>query len=178
MRSRYKASFYGSWIKSGFSALLHLMARTLPGGKDLRPFLHRLRGVKIHTNVYIGEDVYIDGDYPESVEILDDVVIAPRCTIIAHTGPEQPGHILIERRAAIAAGCVIVCPYGKTLTIGEGAVISAGSTVLNDIPAYTLCGAARIKVFGKVTVPWDSAENYEEFRRGLVPLRARNFGNE
>jgi len=174
IRHRYRPSTYIDLLRMGFSGILHLMARVLPGGSDLRPFLHRLRGVNIRGQVYIGDDVYIDLDHPECVEIHDGVVIAPRCTIIAHFGPGGAGKIVIEKQAAIAAGCVIVCAHGQTLTIGEGAVISAGSTVSHDIPPYTLCGAPRIKAFGKVTKPFSVAHTYEEFRRGLEPMRAKN----
>jgi acetyltransferase-like isoleucine patch superfamily enzyme len=146
-----------------------MMARFLPGGKNLRPFLHRLRGVKIHGSVYIGDDVYIDEDYPESVEIHDDVVIAHRCTIIGHT--RGIGKIVIEKQTAIATGCLIVCGPGQTLTVGEGAVISAGSTVSHDIPPRTLCGMPRIKAFGKVTVPFTWDTTYEQFLRGVEPMR-------
>ena len=151
------------------------MARILPGGQKLRPFLHRLRGVKIHGNVYIGDDVYIDEDYHDSVEINDEVVIAHRCTIIGHT--RGVGRIVIEKQAAIAAGCLIVCGPGQTLTIGEGAVISAGSTVSHDIPPRTLCGQPRIKAFGEVTVPFTLSTTYEQFRRGLQPIRPKGIGN-
>jgi len=51
--------------------ILHLMARFLPGSKSLRPFLHGLRGVKIHGTVFIGDDVYLENEYPECVEIHD-----------------------------------------------------------------------------------------------------------
>jgi acetyltransferase-like isoleucine patch superfamily enzyme len=148
-----------------------MMARVLPGGGDLRPFLHRLRGVKIHGSVYIGDDVYLDEDCPESVEIHDGVVIAHRCTIIGHT--KGVGKIVIEKQAAIGSGCLIVCRAGQTLTIGEGAVISAGSTVSHDIPPRTLCGAPRIKAFGKVTVPLTINMKYEQFRRGVEPMRRK-----
>ena len=37
--------------------LLHQLARMLPGATSLRPFLHRLRGVKIYGDVFIGDDV-------------------------------------------------------------------------------------------------------------------------
>jgi acetyltransferase-like isoleucine patch superfamily enzyme len=139
-RARYRLSTYKvflrlSFYRRGFNRTLHMMARVLPGGGGLRPFLHRLRGVKIHGRVYIGDDVYLDEDNPESVEIHDEVVIAHRCTIIGHT--RGVGKIVIEKQAAIAAGCLIVCGPGQTLTIGEGAVISAGSTVSHDIPLRT-----------------------------------------
>ena len=174
VRRRYRPSTYMSLLVMGLNGILHLMARVLPGGRNLRPFLHRLRGVKILENVFIGDDVYLDEDCPESVEIHEGVVIGPRCTIIGHT--RGTGKIVIERRAAIGAGCLIVCASGQTLTIGEGAVISAGSTVSHDIPPYTLCGMPRIKAFGTVTVPFTLGMTYEEFRRGVKPLRPTSRG--
>jgi carbonic anhydrase/acetyltransferase-like protein (isoleucine patch superfamily) len=152
--------------------LLHLVARFLPGSTGLRPFLHRLRGVKIHGTIFIGDEVYLENEYPECVEIHDGVLIGLRSTIIAHA--RGPGKIVIEKKAVIAAGCLIVCVHGQTLTIGEGAVISAGSTVSNSIPPYTLCGGPRIKAVGRVTVPFGLDVTYDEFRRGLQPLRTAN----
>lgn len=159
-----------------FNRILHLMARVLPGSTNLRPFLHRLRGVKIHGRVFIGDDVYLENEFPECVEIHEGASIGLRSSVIAHT--RGPGKIVIGKQAAVTAGCLIVCPEGKTLTIGEGAVISAGSTVLNDIPPYTLCGAPRIKVFGRITVPFTLDMEHEEFTRGLVPMRAENVSDD
>jgi len=135
----------------------------------VRPLIHRLRGVKIESNVWIGDDVYIDGAHPEAVEIREGAAIAMRSTIIGHT--MGTGRVVIGKRAAVCAGCTIVCSSGKTLTIGEGAVVSAGSTVSNDIPAHTLCGPPRIQIYGTVETPLRGAATLEEFRRGLKPLR-------
>jgi acetyltransferase-like isoleucine patch superfamily enzyme len=152
-----------------FWSIMHLRARFLPRGFTLRPVLHRLRGVKIHSSVYIGDDVDLAEAYPEAVEIHEGATIATRCTIIALT--KGPGRIVIGRAAAIGAGCLIVCASGQTLTIGEGAVISAGSTVSHSIPPYTLCGTPRIKGFGKLTTPFRTAATYGEFRRSVQPIR-------
>ena len=152
----------------GWNSFLHVLARFLPGGKNLRPFLHRLRGVHIEGKVFIGDDVYIDEDCPGAVELHDGVVIAPRCSIIAHT--RGAGRVIIRERSALGAGCMIVCAKGQTLTIGEGAVISAGSTVSHDIQPYTLCGAPRIQAFGKITVPFSIDVEYKEFIAGVKPM--------
>jgi serine acetyltransferase len=154
------------------NGLLNFMARVLPGGYRVRPVLHRLRGVKIGEGVWIGDDVYLDEDFPWTIEIRDGAMIANRCTVIGHT--KGSGRIVIEKQAAIGAGCVIVCGCGQTLTIGEGAVVSAGSTVLNDVPAFTLCGPPRIKVYGTITVPYPEAQTFEQFKRGVRPIRAKN----
>jgi hypothetical protein len=138
--------------------------------RRLRPFLHRLRAVRIYGRVAIGDDVYIDP--PHCVEIHDGAGIAARCTIIA--AMKGHGKIVIGRNVAIGAGCVIVCAVGQTLTIGEGAVIAAGSTVGHDIPPYTLCGAPRIKAFARVTVPLTMDQDYQKFKRGLRPIGPEN----
>jgi len=166
-RLRYRLSTYINLLPS-FQGILHLMARFSPAA--LRPILHRLRGVKIDGSVYIGDDVYLDSDFPGAVEIHEGAAIATRCTIIAHT--KGPGRIIIEREAAIGAGCLIVCTSGQTLTIGEGAVVAAGSTVSHNIPPYTVCGAPRLRAFGRLTAPFRAAGTYEEFRRSMRPLRA------
>jgi UDP-3-O-[3-hydroxymyristoyl] glucosamine N-acyltransferase len=171
IRGRYRLSTYLS-VLPRLNSILHLMARILPGGFSLRPALHRLRGVKIGENVWIGDDVYIDEDHPEAIEIQDGAAVATRCTIIGHT--KGPGRIIIEKDAAVGAGCIIVCAFGQTLRIGEGAVISAGSTVSHDIAPFTLCGAPRIRAFGRVTIPFRHVETYEEFRRAVEPMRAKN----
>jgi acetyltransferase-like isoleucine patch superfamily enzyme len=128
-----------------------------------------LRGVKIYGSVFIGDDVYIENEYPEAVEIHDGAAIGLRSTIVAHTG--GPGRIVIEKNAVVFINCTIVCSVGQTLTIGEGAVLSAGSVVSNDIPAYTLCAGPRTKAVATVTVPFTGQITHEEFRRGLRPLR-------
>jgi acetyltransferase-like isoleucine patch superfamily enzyme len=103
------------------------------------------------------------------VEIHEGVVIGPRCTIIAHT--RGAGRIVIEKDVAIAAGCMIVCGPGQTLTIGEGSVVSAGSTVSHSIPPFTLCGGPRLKAYGRVSVPFTFNTSYQDFKRGLLPIR-------
>ncbi len=151
---------------------LHLMARFLPGSTNLRPFLHRLRGVKIHGTVFIGDDVYLENEYPECVEIHDGAAIGLRSTIVAHT--RGHGRIIIGQNAVITACCTIVCSKGQTLTIGEGAVISAGSVVSNDVPAYTFCAGPRIKAIARVTVPFTLQTSHEDFVRGLRSLRTED----
>ena len=174
IRARYRPGTYLRVLRTvlRLNAILHFMARILPGGFNVRPFLHRLRGVKVGDNVWIGDDVYIDEQHPETVEIRDGAAIATRCTLIGHT--KGPGKIVVGEQAAIGAGCIIVCASGQTLTVGAGSVVSAGSTVSHDIPPHMLCGPPRIKVYGSVDIPFRSAATFEEFKRGIVPLRSRS----
>jgi serine acetyltransferase len=151
-----------------FNRVLHLLARFLPGSTTLRPFLHRLRGVKIAKSVFIGEEVYLDNEHPEAIELREGALIGLRSTIVAHT--RGPGRVIIGKNVVLGAGTLVTCSGGKTLEIGEGAVIGAGSVVGNSIPPFTFCGTSRVRALATVTVPFTLDTSYEDFLRGLRPL--------
>ena len=149
--------------------VLHLLARFLPGATSLRPFLHRLRGMKVAQGVFIGEDVYLDNEFPEAIELREGALIGLRSTIVAHT--RGAGRVIIGKNAVLGAGTLITCSGGQTLEIGEGAVVGAGSVIGNSVPPFTLCGPSRVKTVATVTVPFTLDTSYQEFLRGLRPLR-------
>jgi acetyltransferase-like isoleucine patch superfamily enzyme len=127
--------------------------------------------VKIHGNVFIGDDVYLENEYPEAVEIHDGVQIGLRTTIIAHT--RGPSKVVLERNVFVGASCIIAAPSARALTIGEGSVVGIGSLVTSDIPAFTLCTGETAKFAAKVTMPFTAKTSYEQFVRGLRPLSQR-----
>ncbi len=145
------------------------MAQFLPGAGSLRPFLHKCRGVKIGKNVCITDQVYIENEYPECVEIGDNVAIAPKVNIIAHFSL-GPGRVIINKNAFIGMGSNIAAESGQTVTIGEGAIVAMGSVVNRDVPPYTLVAGNPAKAKRKVTVPITSGVTMEEFKKGLKPL--------
>jgi serine acetyltransferase len=151
--------------------LCHLLARQLPGSKGLRPALHRLRGVKVGKDVFIGDDVYLENEYPERVEIQDGAQLSIRAMVLAHT--RGPGWVIIERDAYVGPNTVIVTSAGKTLRIGEGAVVSAGVVITKDVPPRTFIPPPSAVPVARVTVPLANAQRVEDFIRGLVPLRAK-----
>lgn len=98
----------------------------------------------IGSDTFLGHEVLICGGDCE-IFIGDCVDIAPRVSIIAGThhfdmvNPHSAGagyskDIRIEDGAWIGAGTTIL----GGVTIGRKAVIAAGSTVINDIPAYAV----------------------------------------
>jgi heptaprenylglycerol acetyltransferase len=148
---------------------LHLLARYSPGSTSLRPFLHRLRGVKIGKDVFIGDDVYLENEHPDAVEIQSGVHISVRAIILAHT--RGCGRIVIEKDAFIGISAVIATSGNKLLRIGEGAVIGAGVVVTRDVPAHVFLANETPKPMAMVGVPLTKAETVEEFVRGLSPIR-------
>lgn len=148
--------------------ILHLIAQFGPGATTLRPFLHKLRGIKIHGNVFIGDQVYLENEYPEMVEIHDGVQLALRTIIMCHF--RGTGKVIIEPNVWIGPNCVIAAPTGRTLTIGEGSVIAASSVVTRDVPRFMFVGGSPAKPIARVTTPMTLYTTYEDFKKGLVPL--------
>jgi acetyltransferase-like isoleucine patch superfamily enzyme len=155
-----------------FNRILHSLARSSPGSTGLRPFLHRLRGVKIGSNVFIGDDVYLENEYPEAVEIQDGVQISVRAIIIAHT--RGPGKVIIEKDAYVGPNTVVVTSGGRTLRIGEGAVLGAGVVITNDVAPHMFVANTSARIVAKARVSLAKADKVEDFIRGLVPIRARS----
>jgi acetyltransferase-like isoleucine patch superfamily enzyme/acyl carrier protein len=166
--SRGTRSNHKSLFRRASNRLLHLLCRFLPGATTVRPFLHRLRGVRIGKDVWIGDDVYLENEFPEHVEIHDGATINLRSTIIAHTN--GAGKVIIGRHAYIGAGSTVVTSGNRSLVIGEGAVLMASSLVTGSLPPYTLYGRDPAKPLAKVTKPFTASTTYEEFMTTLRPL--------
>lgn len=157
-----------SVVRQAFNRFLHLLCRFGPGGKTLRPFLHRMRGVKIGKNVWIGDDVYLDNEFPECVELENGAMIELRATILAHT--HGAGRVIIGKNVFIGAGAVVITSGDRTLVIGEGSVIMASSLVTGSIAPYTLYGSDASKPLARITKPFTANTSYEEFMTALRPL--------
>jgi acetyltransferase-like isoleucine patch superfamily enzyme len=125
--------------------------------------------VKIRRHVFIGDEVYIENEYPECVEIHDDVQIGLRTIIMAHT--RGPGKVLIEKAAYIGPNSVLLGHSGRTIVVGEGSVVAASSVVTTSLPSYALARGNPAVPVAKVTVPLSLTDDYDAFVAGLMPLR-------
>jgi acetyltransferase-like isoleucine patch superfamily enzyme len=105
----------------------------------------RLSGIKIGKGVFIGNLVMFDSEYPELIEIEDEVSIALGSIIIAHSAgsPFQarlrlvnsaPEKVILKRGCWIGAGAIIL----PGTTVGEASIVAAGSVVNQDVPPYTV----------------------------------------
>ena len=99
-------------------------------------------GKNFYSNIHFS---FIGGN---TVEIGDNVFVGPYCTLA--TGI----HSLIadERRITVDEnGVAHDFEYGKSITIGNGSVIGAGSVVTKDIPEGVLAAGNPCKVIRKIT---------------------------
>ena len=110
---------------------------------SLRVKMHRLRGVNIGNNVYIGLHSVIDNAYPEFIYIADNVSLAGEVTVIAHSNPyahfapiveSRVAPIVIEEGAWIGVKAVILLG----VVIGKNAIVSAGTVVDKNVAPYTI----------------------------------------
>ena len=156
-----------------FQRFLNRIAYFMPGGYSIRPFIHRLRGVHIGRNVWISRYVYIDELHPEAVIIGDNSSIGLRTSIFTHFywGPQRPAEhaekVHIEENVFIGPHCVIL----PKVHIGKGTVIQAGTVVSRDVPPETLWGPPKSGPIARVTIPLTPHHSYEEFIKGLRPIR-------
>jgi acetyltransferase-like isoleucine patch superfamily enzyme len=156
-------------LHGGLNRILHLMARFGPGASTLRPFLHKLRGVKIYGKVFIGDDVYLENAHPDCIEIHDGAQIALRTNIIAHF--RGPSKVIIGKNVWIGMCCNIAATPGQIVNIGEGAVVGMGSTVTRDVPPFTFVVGSPAKTKYKVTVPMILETSFEDWKNGLIPIK-------
>jgi len=150
------------------SRLAGKIAFAAPGGLSVRPWIQRLRGANIGTNVWIGQFVYIDEIHPEDVTIGDNCVIGLRTSIISHiySGPRRPkgnGKVVIEKDVFIGPHCVIL----PNVRIGEGAVIRACTVVSRNVPPHVFWGPPSAEALGVANVPLTAEHSYEDFMEGL-----------
>lgn len=110
----------------------------------------------IDTQVSIGSGVKIQNGVSvfHGVTIADDVFVGPNAVFTNDFYPRafnadwEITETRIERGASIGANATIICG----VTIGEYAMIGAGSVVRKDVPAHALVVGNPAKVIGRVCV--------------------------
>lgn len=137
-------------------AMVHRLADVAEGvtigeGSRVWQFVVILAGARIGADCNINAQVLIEGDVVigdrvtvksgvqvwNGVRLEDDVFIGPNATFTndkfprSRKPPPQFAQTHVRRGASIGANATIVCG----VTIGENALIGAGSVVTRDVPA-------------------------------------------
>lgn len=130
--------------------ILERLAYNVPVS-SLRVRFHRMRGVNIGKNVYIGYKVLFDRLHPELITIEDDVEIGDWCIFSAHTRgslttrqayPRTEKPIKIGRGVCINSRSIVT----QGVEIGENSIIGIGSVVTRNIPPNILARGYPAKV--------------------------------
>jgi acetyltransferase-like isoleucine patch superfamily enzyme len=144
--------------------ILQQLAMSAPGGFKFRVALHRMRGVKIGQGVWIGYGALIETACPDQVTIGDRAIIGIRSTILAHF-QELTGTIIQED--VYIGACAVILPG---VTIGKGAVVSAGSVVTTSVPSMTVVQGNPAKRVARTGIPLGLHTRRIDFMRQLKSL--------
>lgn len=123
---------------SRLKKLIFLHLQHLPmKSRGWRSAICKFGGVNIvnPSKTFIGENVTFDTNYPEDITIEEGVRLTAGVAIVTHfmnpnTGSYDRGKVHIKKRAYLGMNTLVV----KPVTIGEDAIVGAGSIVTKDIP--------------------------------------------
>ena len=109
--------------------------------------------IRVGRNVFINQNcTFYDLG---GLDIADDVMIGPNVSLMTASHPLEPSQrrsttigkpIMIERNVWIAAGATII----GGVTVGENAVVAAGSVVTKDVPANSFVGGNPARVIRSI----------------------------
>jgi acetyltransferase-like isoleucine patch superfamily enzyme len=147
--------------------VLQELARVLPGARSVRVRLHRWRGVRLGTNVWVGYDCVLETSRPHLISIGNNVVLSVRSMLIAHfrglTG------IAIEDNVFVGPGAIIL----PNVRIGAGSVVTAGSVVSSSVPVATVVQGNPARPIATCEVSLVDDVPIASFYRSLKPLKSR-----
>lgn len=129
--------------------------------RKLRPILMRKMGCHVGKGCFIGDNVRIDTSHADMITLEDGVSLAGGSRLLCHQRDFSDYHVGSDYNAlgysikpiVLKKGCLIgmesfVLPG---VTVGEGAIVGAGSLVTKDIPAWTVATGRPAKVIKQIT---------------------------
>jgi acetyltransferase-like isoleucine patch superfamily enzyme len=152
-------------VRGLLNRVLQMFTMMLPGGQNMRVWLHRARGVHLGKNVWISYNVVLETGFPQLITIDDDAFIGIGVIVIAHFKEARRG-VRIGKRAFIGPGVIIL----PDVEIGDGAVVAAGSVVTTSVPPMTVVQGNPAVPVAKCGVPLWPDTPLREFSLKLKPV--------
>jgi acetyltransferase-like isoleucine patch superfamily enzyme len=133
------------------------LARYCPS-LPLKNFIYRhVLGMKLGKKTAFALMVMVDVFFPERIKVGDNSIIGYNTTILTHEyliREYRIGDVVIGSNVMIGANTTIL----PGVTIGDGAVVAAGSLVHKDVPAGSLVGGNPMREIKRSVVQPDIAD--------------------
>lgn len=128
--------------------------------RKVRPAILKKIGCNIGKDVFIGDNVRIDSGHADLITIEDHAHVTGGCRLLCHQ--RDISNYMVGDDSAklpyklapihIGKGCLIgmesmIMPG---VTIGDGAIVGAGSLVTKDIPAWTIATGRPARVVKEI----------------------------
>lgn len=136
--------------------------------RKLRPKLMRKMGCTVGKECFIGDYVRVDTSHADMITLEDHVSIASGTRLLCHqrdfsnyyVGDDYMDLGYTIKPIVLKKGCLIgmesmVLPG---VTVGEGAIVGAGSLVTRDIPAWTIASGRPARVVRQISQRVDNQE--------------------
>lgn len=128
--------------------------------RKFRPWILKRLGCHIGKDVFIGDHVRIDAGHASLIYIGDHAHVTGGCRLLCHQRnlrhyfkgddaaklPYRLGEIHIGKGVMIGMETMIM----PGVTIGDGAIVGAGSLVSKDIPAWTIATGCPARVVKQI----------------------------
>lgn len=109
------------------------------------------RGLNLGKNVYIGDRVFLDQGFLSLITVGDDSLIASGTRVLAHDASTKQhlGYTVVKpvsigKRVYVGVESIIL----PGVTIGDDAIVGAGSVVTRDVEAGTVVAGNPAKPIG------------------------------
>lgn len=149
----YRDSFLMKYIMNSW-----LLSPFLP--RRIRPWVWKKVGCHVGKGCFIGDSVKVDSGHADMITLEDGVSVAGGTRLLCHqrdftdyfVGSDYMKLGYTVKPIVLKKGCLVgmesfVMPG---VTIGEGAIIGAGSLVTKDIPAWTIATGRPAKVVKQI----------------------------
>lgn len=124
--------------------------------RKLRPAILRTIGCHVGKDVFIGDHVIVDSGHSDLIYIDDYAHITGGCRLLCHQRDLSDYYVGDNAaKCGYKLGAIHIgkgCMIGMTtmimpgVTIGDGAIVGAGSLVTKDVPAWTIATGRPAKV--------------------------------
>ena len=149
----YKDTFLIKFVFNSF-----LLSPFLP--RRVRPWVMKSIGCHIGKGCFVGDNVHIDTGHADLITLEDSVSIAGGPRLLCHqrnfsdyyVGSDYMKLGYVLKPIVLKKGCLVgmesfIMPG---VTIGEGAIVGAGSLVTKDVPAWTIATGRPAKVVKQI----------------------------